>query len=68
VLDRAEGALVAAAGLEPAVLRFEVVAFDTDGGHGRFFEREVQPLRSIAGLAGAALAGRLVVAGTLAGP
>src|SRR5512133_823785 len=68
VLDRAERALVPAAELEPSVLRFEVVAFDADGGHGCFFEREVQPLRSVAGFAGAALAGGLVVAGALAGP
>src|SRR3954447_9450281 len=68
VLDRAEGAFVAAARLEPPVLRFEVVALDPDRGHGGFFEREVQPFGSVAGLAGSAFAGGLVVAGALAGP
>src|SRR3954447_16497874 len=63
VLDRAEGALVPAARLEPPVLRFEVVTLDPDRGHGGFFEREIQPLRAVAGLARAALAGRLIVAG-----
>ena len=37
----------------------------TEGG---FFEREVQPLRAVAGLARASFAGRLVVARALAGP
>src|SRR5207247_5776352 len=68
VLDGAEGAFVSAAGLEPPVLRLEVVALDADGGHGGFFEREVQPFGSVAGLSRAAFAGRLVVAGALAGP
>src|SRR3954451_23852552 len=68
VLDRAQGAFVAASGLQAPVLRGEVVGLDADRGHGGFFEREVQPLGAVAGLAGAALAGRLVVAGTLAGP
>jgi hypothetical protein len=36
VLDRAEGAFVAAAWLEPPVLGFEVVALDADGGDGGF--------------------------------
>src|SRR3954468_24954834 len=68
VFDRAEGALVSAARLEPSVLGFEVVALDTDRGHGGLLEREVQPLRAVAGLARAALAGRLIVAGAAAGP
>jgi hypothetical protein len=54
--------------LQTLVLRGGVVGLDADGGHRRFFEREVQPLRSLAGLARAALAGGLVVAGALAGP
>src|SRR3954452_512822 len=68
VLDGAERAFVAAAGLEPLVLRGRVVGLDADRGHGGFFEREVQPLRAVARLAGPALAGGLVVAGALAGP
>jgi hypothetical protein len=68
VLDRAERAFVAAARLESLVLRGGVVGFDADRGHGGLFEREVQPLGAVAGLARAPLAGRLIVAGTLAGP
>jgi hypothetical protein len=68
VLDGAQRAFVAAARLESAVLRFEVVVLDADRRHGGFFEREVQPLRALAGPAGATLARGLVVAGALAGP
>jgi hypothetical protein len=68
VLDGAERAFVAAAGLEALVLRGRVLGLDADGGHDGFFEREVQPLGAVAGLAGAALAGRLVVARALPGP
>src|SRR3954447_11736513 len=68
VLEGAERALVAASGLEPSVLGFEVVALDADGGHGGFLEGEIEPLRAVAGLAGAVLAGRLVVARAQPGP
>src|SRR5215204_7681894 len=68
VLDGPEGAFVPAARLEPPVLGFEVVALDADRGHRGLLEREVQPLGPVAGLARAALAGRLVVAGAPAGP
>src|SRR3954464_4177546 len=68
VFDCAERALVPAARLEPPVLGFEVVALDADRGHGGLLEREVQPLRAVAGLAGAAFAGRLIVGGAAPGP
>src|SRR3954453_15105469 len=68
VLDGAQGAFVAASWLEALVLRGGVVGLDADGGHGGFFEGEVPPLRSVARLAGAALAGRLVVAWALPRP
>ena len=38
VLEGAERALVAAPGLEPPVLGFEVVALDADGRHGGLLE------------------------------
>ena len=68
VLDGAERFLVAAPGLEAGVLRGEVGVFAADRGERGFLERPVEPLRSLAGLPGAALAGGLVVAGALAGP
>src|SRR5829696_5133431 len=68
VLDGAERTFVAASWFEAPVLGFEVVTLDADGGHGGLFEREVQPLGPVARPAGAALAGRLVVAGAQTGP
>ena len=67
MFDRAERAFVAAARFEALVLRGGVVGLDADRGDRGFFEREVEPFGAVAGLARAALAGRLVVAGTLAG-
>ena len=68
VLYRAERLLVAAAGFEAGVLRGEVDVLAADRGECGLLERPVQPLRSLATLAGAAFAGGLVVAGALAGP
>src|SRR4051812_19827057 len=68
VLDGAQRLLVSQPGLKAPVLGGEVTGLDADRGHRGLFERVVEPLRAVAGLARAALAGRLVVAGTASGP
>src|SRR5579875_2103552 len=68
VLDGAERLLVTATRPEPGVLGGEVGVFGADRGHRGLFERPAQPLRSLAGLPGAASACGLVVAGALPRP
>ncbi len=59
---------MSASGPEALVLGGEVGVLGAGGGQGGFFEGPVQPLGALAGLARAAFAGRLVVAGALSGP
>ena len=68
MLDGAERAFVAAAGLQAPVLGGEVVVLGAGRRPGRPRERDAEPLGAVAGRAGAALAGGLVVAGAHAGP
>src|SRR2546428_10322030 len=68
VLDGAERAPVAATGTEPLILRGEVDVVGAAGGHRRFGQGAVEPLRAVPGFAGASFAGGAVVAGALAGP
>ena len=60
--------LVSASWPQPGVLGGEVGVVAADGGQRGFLERPVEPLRSVAALAAATLAGGLVVAGALSGP
>src|SRR3954471_23892420 len=66
VFDSAERAAVADARLEALVLGGEVGVLAADRGQGGFFERDSEPFGSVAGAAGAAFAGGLVVAGAAA--
>src|SRR6266496_4243530 len=68
VLDGAERAPVAAARPQPSVLGGEVDVVGAGGGHRRFGEGAVEPFGAVPGFAGAAFAGRAVVARALAGP
>src|SRR5262249_20536355 len=65
--ERAQGPLVPAAWLEPGVLGGEVAVVAADRRQRGLFERPVEPFRALAGAAGAAASGRLVVARALAG-
>src|SRR4051794_4440000 len=68
VLDGADGAAVSDAGPQSSVLGLQVAAVGAGGGQRGFFERDRQPLAAFAAPAGAACAGRLVVAGAASGP
>jgi len=68
VFDGAERAAVTDARLEALVLGGEVGALAARRGQGGFLERDPEPLGAFAGPSGAALAGRLVVAGAASGP
>src|SRR6266496_5897932 len=68
VLDGAQRAAVAEAGLEALVLGGEVGALAADRGQGGLLEGDPEPLAALAGASGAAFAGRLVVAGAASRP
>ena len=66
--DSADRAAVVDAGSKALVLGLEVAAVDAGGGQCGFLQRHGQELAALAGAAGSAFAGGLVVTGTAAGP
>jgi len=68
VLDGNERAAVPAPWSEPLVLGLGVAVVGAGRGQGGFFERDPQPFGALAGVARAAFAGGLVVAGAAASP
>jgi hypothetical protein len=68
VLDGAERAAVTERAAFAAVERLQGAVVGFGRGDRGVFERDVEVLRALAGAAGAAFAGRLVVAGSLSGP
>jgi hypothetical protein len=67
VFDRADRDLVPGAGFDPPVFAGEVAVLDADRARRGVVQRAVEPFRALAGLARAALAGGLVVAGAMRG-
>src|SRR3972149_509251 len=55
------GVEVAGGGAQAALVGLQVAVVAADRGHGCLLERLVEPLRALAGAAGAAFPGRLVV-------
>jgi hypothetical protein len=68
VFDGPEGAAVPDSRAQALVERGEVAALGAGGCQGGLVEGDAQPFGALAGPAGAALSGRLVVAWALPGP